>query len=145
MITDLHRTVCSTGEDGLQAMPAGGGAAAASAASLFSNMPTQQHPQLSSIQLLHLRAQQHLAAASFPPAASQAAASNANAHSPMDEAQPHPQAGVLLGSRSNDFLPWGVMQPLEDPQPPQSGSAPPLGALEPDSASQQLGTGPRSM
>ena len=105
-----------TGAGSQQALAAATGdrssaaAAAASSASMFGSLSTQQLPQqsprLSSIQLLHLRAQQHMAHANTPSAALSASVSSANSQAPLGE--PPTQTHLQSGSLQSVYAPAGV-------------------------------------
>ena len=98
---------------------------------MFGKLPAPQLPQLSSIQLLHLRAQQHVAHANASSASFPAAASILNSHAPLGggPTQPRLQAGgVQPQPLALDLTPsWGFPQLPADLQPPPFGGAHSLG------------------
>lgn len=129
------------GIDNQQALPAAAAdrssaaAAAASAAAMFGKLPPQQLPQLSSIQLLHLRAQQHIAQANASPTPVSASVGGANSQAALSgpRTQTHSQPKQLpqllaAPSPSLDLAPPSTSpmgltpQPPGDPLPPQWGS-----------------------
>lgn len=100
--------LCFIGADSHQAqLAAADRSTAASAASMFGGLPAQQLPKLSSIQLLHLRAQQHMAHANASSAALSASLSSANSQAPLG-GRPLTQAHLQRGSLYNRYPPAGT-------------------------------------